>query len=127
MSPDPEFEAVVEARCRVLQTLADTHRVRILINLVNTPEERRLPLPKAAMIPKGTDEPEQLSIELQHVHLPAMADAGYVRWSKEPFCVQRGPRFEEPATIVRILVDSLEELPPSLWNEAVAQFVEVEP
>lgn len=59
---------------------------------------------------------ETLILQLRHEHLPKLADAGYIRWTDDPFCVQRGPNFEEPALFVEAMLGSIDEIPPSLVN-----------
>lgn len=84
------------------------------MSLMDLPEERRLPLPEAALTPTVAVDPEQFVIELQHHHLPTLAAAGYIRWEQDPFCVQRGPHFEEPATVLRILLASADQFPRTM-------------
>lgn len=33
--------------------------------------------------------------ELTHVHLPKLADAGYIEWDRDAHTVVKGPRFDE--------------------------------
>lgn len=86
----------------------------VLYSLRNAPEERRLPLPDAAMAPQTSLDSEELTIHLQHNHLPMLADAGYIRWEREPFCVQRGPYFEEVESVFDVILDSIDQFPRSL-------------
>jgi hypothetical protein len=51
--------------------------------------------------------------ELVHVHLPKLADAGYVRWDPDGETVRRGPSFGAVEPIVRLLLDHWDELPTS--------------
>ncbi|MFC3478274.1 hypothetical protein [Halobacterium litoreum] len=99
---------------RLYDALAAEPRREVLRSLTNVPEERRLPLPDAATSPNQSIDTETLRIDLRHHHLPKLADVGYVRWESEPFCVQRGPRFEEPAFVVNTLLDAVDEIPPGL-------------
>jgi hypothetical protein len=86
----------------------------ILYSLLDEPPERRVPLPDAAESPNQPMDPETLSIKLRHHHLPLLEEAGYVRWETEPFVVQHGPRFEEPAHIMEMVTESVGEIPGSL-------------
>lgn len=86
----------------------------VLYSLLGVPEERRLPLPEAAMAPQTTLDADELSIQLQHNHLPTLSDAGYVRWEREPFCVQCGPNFEEVEAVFDLILASIDEFPRSL-------------
>lgn len=86
----------------------------VIYSLLDVPEERRIPLPEAAMTPNSSWDPERTSTQLQHHHLPKLEDAGYVRWERDPFCVQRGPRFEEVEVLFSIIHDSIHTFPKSL-------------
>lgn len=96
------------------QALASQKRRMIIYSLLDVPDERRVPLPEAAIPPGSSVDYYRMTIALQHAHLPQLADAGYVRWEREPFCVQRGPRFEEVEAIFRQIHDSIGRFPESL-------------
>jgi DNA-binding transcriptional ArsR family regulator len=101
---------------QLYKALSAEPRRMIISSLLDEPEERRLPLPDAAESPNRPMDAETLCTQLRHHHLPLLADAGYVRWEPEPFVVQRGPRFEEPACIIELVTDTIEELPTALIN-----------
>lgn len=42
----------------------------------------------------------RVAIELHHLHLPKLAEAGFVEWDRHAKYVQRGPRFEEIAHLI---------------------------
>jgi hypothetical protein len=96
---------------RLYEALGAEPRRMIIASLLDEPEGRRLPLPDAAESPNQPVDSETLSIKLRHHHLPLLAEAGYVRWEDEPFVVQRGPRFNEPAFIIKMVTESVDELP----------------
>jgi hypothetical protein len=89
-------------------------RRMIIVSLTEVPPGRRVPLPDAAESPNQSMGPEMLSIHLRHHHLPKLAEAGYVRWERERFLVQRGPYFEEAAFVVEKFLESVDEIPRSL-------------
>ena len=60
-----------------------------------------------------------VTTQLLHHHLPKLAAAGYVRWTRDPFCVERGPHFEEPALVVSQMTDNSIEYPQRLRDECV--------
>jgi hypothetical protein len=99
---------------RVLRAMAAEPRRLIVASLSDVPAERRLPLPETAMSPTFDIEPKKLEVQLRHHHLPLLADRGYVRWESDPFCVQRGPRFEEAAAFIEMVFDSADGLPDKL-------------
>lgn len=117
MSPDAPRKWDWAERWDVLyEALSAEPRREILVSLHDAPKERRLPLPEAATSPNQTMDDETLAIELHHHHLPKLADAGYVRWESDPFCVQRGPNFAEPAFVIDVMFESLGDIPDSLFN-----------
>jgi len=101
---------------QLYDALAAEPRRMIISSLLDEPRERRLPLPDAAESPNQPMDSESLSIKLRHHHLPLLAEAGYVQWEDEPFVVQRGPRFKEPAIIIEMVTESVDELPTPLIN-----------
>lgn len=101
---------------QLFDALSAEPRREIIKSLIDVPQERRLPLPEAAESPNQSMDSETLEIELRHHHLPKLAEGGYVRWEGEPFCVQRGPNFAEPAFIVENVLESVDEIPQPLVN-----------
>lgn len=120
---DHDLRLAAEAWDRLHRQLSAAPRRRILLALVRAPESESVSLPDAAVLGGDPDDRDRYRIELQHHHLPSLAEAGYVRWTTEPFRVRRGPRFEEAASIIRILLDSRDDLPDPLWNETVERTV----
>ncbi|WP_276253208.1 hypothetical protein [Halomontanus rarus] len=101
---------------RVFTVLAVEPRREIIRSLLDEPRERRLPLPEAAESPNQSMESETFALQLRHHHLPTLTDAGYIRWESDPFCVQRGPNFEEPAFFIEAVLGSKDKIPTSLIN-----------
>jgi hypothetical protein len=57
------------------------------------------------------DDLELLTTELSHVHLPKLADAGYIEWDEHTQTIRRGPNFEEIAPLLRLMTEHQDELP----------------
>ena len=104
---------------QLYQALAAEPRRMIIFSLMKEPEEKRLPLPDAAQSFNNPMDPEDLRIQLRHNHLPKLAAAGYVRWESDPFCVQRGPHFGEPALVITQMTDDSNTYPRRLRDECV--------
>lgn len=86
--------------------LASVHRRRTLLTLRRDN-------------PRGTGEladrdDRTTEIELVHVHLPRLEDAGYVDWDREDGTVTRGPQFAEIEPLLEVLVENRETLPATL-------------
>ncbi|AXR79715.1 hypothetical protein [Natrarchaeobaculum sulfurireducens] len=98
---DPEL--VVRRWDRVFDALSAEPRRQLVDALMDVPDDGWVQLPDAAVTPAIETSLETLHLELQHQHLPLLADGGYVEWERTPFSVTRGPRFDE----VRIVLDGL--------------------
>lgn len=107
-------ESAVERWNQLHEILASQERRMIIYSLMHVPTERRIPLPEAAMPPGSSWDRQLTSIRLQHHHLPKLADAGYVRWERDPFYVQRGPHFAEVESLFGLIHDSIDRFPESL-------------
>lgn len=97
----------------IFRTLTISTRRRIIGSLLEVPPDRKISLPEAANLPGHRVDPEVLTTNLVHEHLPLMERAGFIEWEREPFCVGRGPRFEEPAAVL-LAIDEYEEFPEHL-------------
>lgn len=110
----PNEQKWAERWDQLFDVLSAGPRREIIISLRDAPLDQRVLLPDAAESPNQSMDSETLAVKLRHHHLPKLADAGYVRWESEPFCVQRGPNFAEAEFIVEKVFESIEEIPDSL-------------
>jgi len=94
------IEELGERWHRIFRTLSAGTRRQIIGSLLEASPDRRLSLPEAANHPDYRLDPETLYDNLVHNHLPMMARAGFVEWERNPFRVERGPRFEEVAAVI---------------------------
>ena len=60
---------------------------------------------------RGRDAVDRIATEMHHTHLPRLAEAGYVEWDREDDVLRRGPRFDEVAPLIELLVVHEDELP----------------
>ena len=104
---------------QLYDVLSAQPRRMIILSLLKEPEGRRLRLPDAAQSANQPMDSEKLRLNLHHRHLPKLAEPGYIDWESDPFCVQRGPHFEEPALVISKLTESTEDYPPRLREECV--------
>jgi len=104
---------------KVYEALSAQPRRMIIFSLLKEPKEQSLSLPDAAHSSIQPMVSKYSAIMLRHNHLPKLADLGYIRWESDPFCVQRGPHFEEAALVVARLTESMHEYPERLRHECV--------
>ena len=84
--------------------LADSRRREILLRLAAVAPDGQTSLGSGA-IASGDEDVDTVRTELYHVHLPKLAEAGYVEWAGDALVVSPGPRFEEIAPLVDLLND----------------------
>ncbi|RQG89908.1 hypothetical protein EA462_07810 [Natrarchaeobius halalkaliphilus] len=105
---------VIERWDDIFTALSAEPRRQLIVTLMNAPAGRRVLLPDAATTAADSFDLEQLRIQLIHHHLPMLAECGFVDWSTDPFCAQRGVRFVEVATIFTALEARIDEIPDQL-------------
>lgn len=94
----------------VYGSLSHSYRREILTELYRREHSEGFPIPVDELVKEDLG-PRGISLELYHHHLPRLADAGFIRWDKEVNVVRRGPRFDDAASIIELMVDDREELP----------------
>lgn len=95
-----------------LDALRDAKRRRLLFTLLEETEDAGS---EARCDVKFVfDDDENSRIELVHVHLPKLADLGFIDWEMGDRTVEPGARWKEIRPILSVLHDHLDELPPPL-------------
>lgn len=95
----------------MLRALADVHRRRLLVALLEHNPEKADDVHIPEDIHTGQKEPERLHTLMFHIHLPHLEDAGFIRWEKETDTVVKGPRFEEIRPFLELIDTHVDELP----------------
>ena len=116
-----DFEKGTEHWNRLYDVLSAQPRRMIIFSLLKEPEGKRLPLPDAAESATHSRDGEKFRVALQHHHLPKLSEPGYVNWERDPFTVQRGRHFAEPALIVSKMTEATEEYPRRLRTECTVR------
>ena len=94
----------------ILVTLASEYRRRALVALLERgPQGEDVGVPEDVHV--GDEELEVLRIELYHVHLPRLREAGFIRWDSSAHEIRPGPRFEEIRPLLELIEDHRDELP----------------
>ena len=95
---------------QIFDVLGHSHRRRILTILAEanprddeefTPEE----------LHAEDEDLELFTRELFHRHLPKLAEAGYIDWDRDTNTVRRGPKYDEIAPLVELMIAHEDELP----------------
>ncbi len=93
-----------------LTALADRMRRRVLVSLFDSgPESPSPPLHLTDLRRAGT-ESQSFEIDMCHVHLPKLADEGYIQWDRDTGEIARGPRFDELRPLLDCLVENADKL-----------------
>lgn len=87
----------------VFEALASGPRRRLLASLLAAGPGEAVRLPDAAVAPDSPADAGRTRIGLYHEHLPALSDAGFVEWERDPLRATRGPDFQAVATVLRAL------------------------
>lgn len=107
-------ETVADRWDRILRQLSAEPRRLVLTALLDAPPDSSLAVPDD-IVPAGSSHDEaELSVQLRHCHLPALADAGYVVYEDDPLTVSRGPHFREVSAPLELARRATTELPADL-------------
>jgi hypothetical protein len=98
----------------VFRVLSQEPRRQLIVSLLDVEPGEAVQLPEGAVMPNVPPDPQQLRVELQHRHLPMLADHGFVTWESGPLRASRGPRFEEVAVVFEALHAEATTLPETL-------------
>lgn len=107
-------DPVSEEWNRVFRALSTEPRRQMIVALNDSPPSQSVVLPDAAISPVSQSGPEQMTLELQHNHLPLLEKSGFIEWTEEPFRAFRGPNFDEVAVVFDALFDTVDRLPDEL-------------
>jgi len=93
-----------------------------LFEVLSKPPRRRIltalaaanPTNEAEFVPRdftGDERGEDILMRLHHTHLPKLDEAGFIEWNPDSKTITRGPRFDEIAPLVKLLVANCDEFP----------------
>jgi hypothetical protein len=95
---------------RMFEVLSHPFRRQILFRLSDHTPSSKGELTAGAFKRDG-EEPNVLAIQLRHLHLPKLDNAGYIDWDESTDTVRRGPMFDEVEPLLRLMHNHQEELP----------------
>ncbi|MEA5388103.1 transcriptional regulator [Haloarculaceae archaeon H-GB11] len=93
----------------MVDALADVQRRKLLVALLEHNPQDDAPV-VIADSESESDAVERL-VAMQHVHLPKLADYGFIEWNKETHEVAKGPKFDEIRPLLELLENHEDELP----------------
>ena len=64
--------------------------------------------------PAPEEDMHELTLKLEHMHLPKLDDAGLIKWQRDTDTITRGPRFEEVEPVLRLLAANQHRFPDDL-------------
>ena len=92
---------------RILDIASERRRSWPLLLLNNRELENEVD-----MLVRGTEDPEEIRVQLIHNHLPKLAEAGYIEWDRDTGEISKGPRFDEIKPLLDLIQNHADELPP---------------
>lgn len=95
----------------MFDALSDRYRRRVLVALLqhNPQEDDDTQVPDDVAL--DDEDLEELLIQMRHVHLPKLADSGFIEWDQETNSVRKGPQFEEIRPLLELMKNHTDELP----------------
>lgn len=89
----------------MLYALADGQRRRLLIALLEDDS------PLVIADSESAADSLEHRMSMKHVHLPKLADYGFIEWDRERHEVSKGPKFVEIRPLIELLNNHENELP----------------
>ena len=88
-----------------MDVLSNVHRRRLLVALRDKNPQND------GTNTTGVEESQrERAILMRHVHLPKLADHGYIDWDQESNRVTKGPQFDEIRSLLALFVENREIL-----------------
>ncbi|WP_137283906.1 DUF7344 domain-containing protein [Halorussus salinisoli] len=93
--------------------LWNIHRHRILVSVAGQNPRTEDEFTPESLVSDEADDGDRNGVktELHNVHLPNLAEQGYIEWDAETQTIWRGPNFDEIAPLLRLVDDHRDELP----------------
>lgn len=103
----------------VFDALASSHRRQLLVELLSSPQDVPKPSGMSREIAEADEnllqrhlassqtiaEADEDSISIHHIHLPKLAEYGFIEWDRDNDLVIQGPRFDEISPHLRLLAE----------------------
>jgi len=111
--PDDQHPAERDSLNTMFDVLSHGARRQILVELAdhNPRTEAEFETEEFVADAGNPDSPE---IQLHHIHLPKLADAGFINWDSQTETITRGPRFSEIEPLL-VVIDEHQDTLPVDW------------
>jgi hypothetical protein len=95
------------------EALANPYRRQLLLALFEENPQDDDDLDPLRLLKQGetTNDLAETQTSLEHVHLPKLADMGFIEWDRESGELSKGPNWEEIAPLLQLMYDHRDELP----------------
>ncbi|MBX0348351.1 DUF7344 domain-containing protein [Haloarcula pellucida] len=93
----------------MMDALADFQRRKLLVALLEHNPQDDAPV-VIADSESESDAVDRL-VSMHHVHLPKLADYGFIEWNQDTHEVIKGPKFDEIRPLLELLDNHEDELP----------------
>lgn len=109
---DDLFDALADGHRRqlLLELLSDSQYILQLSGISQEIAEADEALLRRHLSSSRTiAEADERSVSLHHIHLPKLAEYGFIEWDQDENSVARGPRFDEIRPYLELLDESRDE------------------
>jgi len=98
---------------RAFEALANPYRRQLLLALFAENPQDDEDLDPLNILKQGetVDTLDATHVKLEHVHLPKLADMGFIGWDRESGELSKGPNWGEIAPLLQLMDDHQDELP----------------
>lgn len=113
----------IDPNGRVFEALANSSRRQLLFALLAETPQYHDSIDPIDLLSKrnAIDDLETIRLELRHVHLPKLADMGFIEWNRQSGTVSKGPNWEEIASLLQLIYEHPDELPDEWLSEPTPQ------
>lgn len=108
--PDDQPTAERDPLNTMFDILSHGTRRQILLEMADHNPRAEAEVEVEAFVADG-GTPDLLETELQHTHLPKLADAGFINWEPQTETIARGPHFSEIEPLLVVIDDHQDTLP----------------
>lgn len=104
--------SVPTASSHIFDALSNPYRRQLLVAMLESNPQAEVDIDPMNLLAPGESEDITVTKEgLIHVHLPKLADMGFIHWDRKTGKISKGPNWETIAPVLRLIHDHSDELP----------------